>query len=82
MKISIVSLCNIIRINVPTKSDYDFFTTIFQPDDEGNILCIQVADAAFKSNFFCIFAVKTKTSDIRNIKTTMKETNKIHTMKK
>lgn len=54
MKISVVSLCNIMRINVPTKSDYDFFTTIFQTDDAGNILRIQVADATFKSNL-CVF---------------------------
>lgn len=54
MKISVVSLSNIIKINVPTKSDYDFFATIFQTDDAGNILRVQVADTTFKSNL-CMF---------------------------
>lgn len=50
MDITVVSLSNIIRINIPTLSDYKFFASIFQTNAEGCISRVQVADDAFVSN--------------------------------
>ena len=60
MNISIVSLLdNIIKINVPSKSDYIFLTNIFQSDDYGNIYRKQVASDVFKSKL-CNFDTLSK----------------------
>ena len=50
MDITIVTLCNIIRINISTWSDYRFFASIFQINAEGRISRFQVADDVFLSN--------------------------------
>lgn len=50
MTITIVSLLDqVLNINLPTYTDYKFFSNLFESNDKGEILTIQIANKEFKS---------------------------------
>ena len=50
MTITIVSLLDqVLNINLPTYTDYKFFSDLFESNDKGEILTIQIANKEFKS---------------------------------
>lgn len=50
MTITIVSLLDqVLYINLPTHTDYKFFSNLFEANDRGEILTKQIADKGFKS---------------------------------
>lgn len=50
MTITIVSLLDqVLNINLPTYTDYKFFSDLFESNDKGEILNVQIANKEFKS---------------------------------
>ena len=50
MTITIVSLLDqVLNINLPTYTDYEFFSKLFESNDKGEILTIQIANKEFKA---------------------------------
>lgn len=50
MTITIVSLLDqVLNINLPTYTDYKFFSNLFESNDKWEILTIQIANKEFKS---------------------------------
>ena len=50
MTITIVSLLDqVLNINLPTYTDYKFFSNLFESNDNGEILTVQIASKEFKS---------------------------------
>ena len=50
MTITIVSLQDqVLNINLPTYTDYEFFSKLFESNDKGEILTIQIANKEFKA---------------------------------
>ena len=50
MIITIVSLLDqVLNINLPTYTDYKFFSNLFESNDNGEILTVQIASKEFKS---------------------------------
>lgn len=62
MTITIVSLLDqVLNINLPTYTDYKFFSNLFESNDKGEILTIQIANKEFKSRL-SIFNELSKTN--------------------
>ena len=50
MTITIVSLLDqVLNINLPTYTDYKFFSNLFESNDNGEIMTVQIASKEFKS---------------------------------
>ena len=50
MTITIISLLDqVLNINLPTYTDYKFFSNLFESNDNGEILTVQIASKEFKS---------------------------------